>query len=113
LKHRILAPGPQLAIPDLLVVGTPIGDWWIRNWDPSYREIRLEDLHSVQELAAIVYDSGVQLGAGSLHEMTGPEAVTFRRREMALMHALDARLRREAVGLVDDLFRGWRELRAR
>ena len=113
LKHRILAPGPQIAIPDLLVVGTPIGDWWIRSWDPSYREIRLEDLRSVQDLAAIVYDSGVQLGAGSLHEVTGPEAVTLRRREMAAIDALDARLRRQAVELVDDLFRGWRELRKR
>ena len=25
-------------------------DWWIRSWDGSYRELRVDDLRSVQEL---------------------------------------------------------------
>ena len=113
LKHRILSPGPDLVIPELLVVGTSLGDWWIRSWDPSYREIRLDDFHSVQDLAEVIYDSGTQLGAGSLHEVTGPEADTVRRRQLASMKALEPRLRRQTVELVDDLLKGWRELRSR
>jgi len=113
LKHRILSPGPDLVIPELLVVGTSLGDWWIRSWDPSYREIRLDDFHSVQDLAEVIYDSGTQLGAGSLHEVTGAEDDAVRRRVLASMRALEPRLRRQTVELVDDLLKGWRELRGR
>jgi uncharacterized protein DUF2252 len=113
LNYRILASGPDLVIPDLLVVGTPIGDWWIRSWDPSYREIRLGDFHSARDLDAVVYDSGVQLGAGALHEATGLQSEALREREVTSIGTLEARLRRETVELVDDLLGGWHELRGR
>jgi hypothetical protein len=74
LKHNILAAGPELVIPEVEVQGQQLRNWWIRSWDWSYRELRVDDLRSVQELEEIVYDAGVQLGGGALRELAGAEA---------------------------------------
>src|SRR5262245_10185487 len=67
LKHEILVAGPEMPIPELSAEGPNLADWWIRSWEPSYREIAVDDFGSVEELAAVVYDSGAQLGSGSVH----------------------------------------------
>ena len=41
--------------------GQQLRNWWIRSWDWSYRELRVDDPRSVQELEEIVYDTGVNL----------------------------------------------------
>ena len=53
-----------------MATGARLQDWWIRSLDPSYRQVRLMDLQSVGDLAAISYDAGVQLGAGRLQDRT-------------------------------------------
>jgi hypothetical protein len=40
LKHSILAAGPELVIPEVVARGQRLEDWWIRNVDPSYRQVR-------------------------------------------------------------------------
>ena len=72
IKLNVLAAGPDLVIPELTARGRKLRDWWIRSWEPSYREVRLEDMRSVKDLAAIAYDAGVQLGAGGLLDYQGP-----------------------------------------
>ena len=93
--------------------GQRLEDWWIRNLDPSYRQVRLTDLQSVGDLSAIVYDSGVQLGAGRLQDQTVPLSGYDRKRILGATAKLEKRYRQEASRLVDDLLRGWRELGAR
>jgi hypothetical protein len=88
LKHNILAAGP------------------------SYRELSLDDLRSVEDLAAIVYDSGVQLGAGCIREETGSQGAE-RRRELASYVWLERRIRDETSRLVEQMLLGWKELGAR
>ena len=70
LKYNILAAGPELVVPEVMARGERLQDWWIRSLDPSYRQVRLTDLRSVGDLAAISYDAGVQLGAGRLQDRT-------------------------------------------
>ncbi len=113
LKHNIIAAGPELSIPEVMARGERLQDWWIRSLDPSYRQIRLADLRSVADLASISYDSGVQLGAGRLQDQTVLLSGSDRKRLSAAAAKLEKRYRREATTLVDDLFRGWRELGAR
>ncbi len=72
LKHNIMAAGPELIIPEVMATGERLQDWWIRSMDPSYREVRLTELQSVRDLAAISYDAGVQLGSGRLQDKTVP-----------------------------------------
>jgi hypothetical protein len=112
LKHNILAAGPELGLPEMVARGRQLSDWWVRNWDPSYRELSLDDLRSVEDLAAIVYDSGVQLGAGCIREETGSQGAE-RRRELASYVWLERRIRDETSRLVEQMLLGWKELGAR
>jgi hypothetical protein len=113
LKHSILAAGPELVIPEVAARGQRLDDWWLRNVDPSYRQVGLTDLRSVDDLAAIVHDAGVQLGAGRLQDKT-PTLNSFdRKRIFAAAGKLDKRYRQEATKLVDELLLGWKELGAR
>jgi hypothetical protein len=107
LKHNILAAGPELDIPETAISGEHLRNWWIRSWESSYREVRLDDLRSVQDLSDIVYDSGLQLGAG-ITQGTDTES-TLRLRSLNAITTLDARIRRETDRLVRDLLAGWRE----
>ena len=110
LKHNIMAAGPELIIPEVMATGERLQDWWIRSLDPSYRQIRLTELQSVGDLAAISYDAGVQLGAGRLQDQTVLLSGYDRKRLSAAAAKLEKRYRQEASKLVDDLLRGWREL---
>jgi hypothetical protein len=104
LKHDILAVGPtmQLAAADRTEHWL---DWWVTSWEPSYREIHLSDLRSVGDLADIVFDSGVQLGAGKV--------ATVRPQALSSVVSLDSRLRQETSTIVEELLEGWRELGGR
>ena len=108
-----MAAGPELIIPEVMATGERLQDWWIRSMDPSYREVRLTELQSVRDLAAISYDAGVQLGSGRLQDKTVPLSGYDRQRLSAVVAKLEKRYRQEASKLVDDLLRGWRELGTR
>lgn len=110
LRHNILAAGPELIVPEVMARGERLQDWWIRSLDPSYSQIRLTDLRSVGDLAAISYDAGVQLGAGRLHDRTVLLSTYDRKRLLGATGKLEKRYRQEATKLVDDLLHGWREL---
>jgi hypothetical protein len=113
LKHTILAAGPELVVPEVEARGHRLEDWWIRNLDPSYRQVSLKDLQSTRDLFAIAYDSGVQLGAGRLQDQTVLLSVYDRKRILSTTGRLEKRYRQEATKLVDDLLRGWREFGGR
>jgi uncharacterized protein (DUF2252 family) len=109
LKHSILVAGPDVAIAEMAVEGKHLSDWWIRSWDPTYHEIRLDDLQAVADLADLAYDAGVQLGAGAV----AAEDTTLRRQLSASIAQAEPQLRRDAEQLVDELLRGWRGLEKR
>ncbi len=113
LRYSILAAGPELIIPEVMATGERLQDWWIRSLDPSYRQMSLADLRSAGDLAAIAYDSGVQLGSGRLQDRTVPLSEYDRKRLSSAAARLEKRYRQTATQLVDDLLRGWRELAAR
>jgi uncharacterized protein (DUF2252 family) len=104
LKHDILAVAPTLLIPAAADRAELWLDWWVSSWEPSYREVRLSDLRSVEDLADIVYDSGVQLGASKL--------VSVRKQALASSVEFEGRLRNETLNIVEQLLAGWRELAA-
>ena len=113
LKHGIIAAGPELVIPEVMATGERLQDWWIRSLDPSYRQVRLTDLQSVGDLAAVSYDAGVQLGTGRLQDNTVLLGSYDRKRLRAAVQGLERRYRQEAAKLVDELLVGWREFGAR
>lgn len=111
LRHHILAAAPEVDIPEMTIENRRLRNWWLRSWEPSYREIALDDLRSVEDLSDIVYDSGVQLGAGSTHGATKSEEATLRTRSLASIATLEPRLRKEAEDLVEEMLRAWNEFR--
>jgi hypothetical protein len=109
LRHRILVAGPDVDLSNTGIDLQHIRNWWIRSWEPSYREITLDDLPSVEDLSDIVYDSAVQLSAGSIHGNSAREA-KLRTESLAAIVALEPRLRKSADSLVAEMMQGWREL---
>lgn len=105
LKHDILAVGPTMLVPGAADRAEHWLDWWVFNWEPSYREVRLNDLRSVKDLADIAFDAGVQLAAGELVSVRAPARSS--------VVALEERLRKDTSALVEELLAGWRELAAR
>jgi len=105
LKHDILAVGPTMLIPAAADRAEHWLEWWVSSWEPSYREVHLRDLRSVQDLADIAFDSGVQLGAGKL--------ISVRKEALSSVERLDRRLRKETSIVVQELLAGWRELAGR
>lgn len=111
LKHAILVAGPEGALPEMTIQGQHLRDWWIRSWDPSYREVALSDLRTVGDLSEIVHDSGAQLGASMVRDAMND--VPLRERLLASLVRGEARQRRTAQKLVHELLRGWRDLGGR
>jgi hypothetical protein len=105
LKHEILAIGPTLLIPAAADRAEHWLDWWVSSWEPSYREVRVVDLRSVDDLADIGFDAGVQLGAGKV--------VSIREQALSSVINLESRLRTVTDKMVGELFAGWKELSAR
>ena len=101
LKHDILAIRPTLLIPAADRMENWL-DWWVVSWEPSYREVTLNDLRSVKDLSDVAFDSGVQLGAGKLGSV--------REQELAWIKKLEGRLRKQTSAIVEELLAGWREL---
>ena len=113
LKYNIMAAGPDIIVPEVAVRGHRLQDWWIRSLDPSYRQVSSTDLQSVGDLLAIIYDSGVQLGAGRLQDQTMSLSEYDRKILLGATGRLEKRYRDEASKMVDNLLREWRELGAR
>jgi hypothetical protein len=110
LKHTILAAGPEVSIPQMTLPRKDLAAWWIRSWEPSYREVGLDKLRSPDDLGDIVYDSGMQLAAGSVHPLGGAIDLALDRQLLASTNELEPRLRKASRNLVEELLKGWREL---
>jgi hypothetical protein len=107
LKHDILAIGPTLVIPAAAGRAEQGLDWWISSWEPSYRELRVSDLRSVNDLSEIVYDSGIQLGANEPDDRSG------RQRALASVVRLERRFRKETAVIVEEMLAAWTNMAAR
>jgi hypothetical protein len=109
LTHKFLVAGPPLVVPEIAAEGQELRKWWIHSWEPSYRELHVDDLRSPRELAQIAYDVGVQLGAGSLKETSGLQRKSERQRELASLARIERRIRNKTSQLVTELLAGWIE----
>jgi hypothetical protein len=115
LKHNIMVAGPDLPLPALGGDGgdaSTLRHWFIRSWDPTYREVTVSDLRSSRDLSDIVYDAGVQLGQGSLREQEGASVDGPRRQTLDMLGKFEPKIRAETRALVDDLMLGWQQMAA-
>jgi hypothetical protein len=103
LRHDILA-----VLPPREAKGERLANYWIRSWDDSYVEVRLADLASADELAEIVFDSGLQLGTSNIYEPDSMLEAQQRRAEMDAIGRLEPRIRALARALAGALLERWR-----
>lgn len=68
-------------------------NWWIRSRDWYYRELRVDDLRSVQEFEENRHDAGVQRGGGALREVAGAAAYSGQQRMREILARLERRIR--------------------
>ena len=85
--------------------------WWIRSWEPSYREVRTNDLTSVHDLSALVYDSAFQLGAGRVYGASAEQGASLRQSELAAVGRFERRVRSSVKDLIAEMMAGWQEFR--
>ena len=104
LKHDILAVAPTLLLPAAADHAEHRLDWWISSWEPTYREVHLNDLRSAEDLADIAFVSGWQLGVSKVPSVKSQELFSDT--------MLESRLRKETSVIVEELLAGWRELAA-
>lgn len=106
-----IGQGLLVAIPSFERESSNVGGWWVRAWDPSYRELDTSDLMSPEELREVAFDSGVQLGSANLAELDGQEARRTRGLEYDALARLEARIRLVAHDLTGELMESWKRLR--
>jgi uncharacterized protein (DUF2252 family) len=102
IEHEVLA-----VVPRLSATGQVGPEWWVRSWDPSYSELRVQDYASVEELADVVYDAGAQLGAGAVVDAS--PSVEAQKRQLAkdALVQLEPKVRAVAHRLTQELLEEW------
>lgn len=108
IHHEVLS-----VIPTRHADGPGTRDWWIRNWDPTYGEVDIDDLASVDELKEVAHDVGAQLGSTNLRERSPLLEAQMRQRELETSTRLEGRIRFFARQLVRELLEEWTQFRAR
>ncbi len=51
---------------------------WVKSWQPSYRELSLEDIQSQQDLVELAEDAGAQLAQGHVQSIAEPHTYYLR-----------------------------------
>jgi hypothetical protein len=100
----VVVPGPPEPGPD-------DREWWARSWEPSYRELQLDELVSPRELAEVVHDAAAQLGQGHVWAPEGVPQELLRRRQLEWVASSEARMRDVAVRMAEDLLEAWESFR--
>ena len=93
--------------------GSDTGRWWLRNWDPSYREVDVADYMSGDEIVEVAHDAGAQLGRGHI---TAPDAGGGPRdasQQVRRLDALEPRIRDAVAEQIVELRDAWQRFRAR
>jgi Uncharacterized protein conserved in bacteria (DUF2252) len=101
LRHEVLAKVP---------VATDVGprrQWWVRSWEPTYRELVLSDLQTPEDLKQVALDVGSQLGAANLKEASAVRQAAMRRKELAMLDRMEPKIRRVVREMVDRMLQDW------
>ena len=86
--------------------------WWLRNWDPSYREVDVADYLSGDEIVEVAHDVGAQLGRGHMAAADAGEARDASQ-QVRRLEGLEPRIRQAVADQTAELLDAWRRFRAR
>ena len=82
--------------------------FWVHAWVQNYREVASgESFESPEELAAVVYDIGIQLGRGHTNQIAAPLDEQLRREQMVILDRREVMLRQTIGELTDLTLEAW------
>ncbi len=86
--------------------------FWVHSWVDNYKEIEIaESFQSVEEIAEIAYDVGVQLGRGHTNQIASPLDVQLRREQLRLLAKHESQLKAGCKKLRDLTIMAWERFR--
>lgn len=102
-----------MVLPHLGDAGPEGGTWWVRNWQPSYVEVDIDDYESAAEIVAVAEDVGAQLGSRNLRGETPSAQVLGRLLEGQTIEQLGRRMREDIAAQTAELIAAWEDFRAK
>ncbi len=87
--------------------------FWVHSWVDNYKEIEIgESFKTMDEMAEIAFDVGVQLGRGHTNQIAAPLDVQLRREQLRLLEKHEHTIRQACFELTDLTVAAWREFRS-
>jgi hypothetical protein len=108
ISHDIVVVMPEPPEP-----GPDDREWWARSWEPSYRELQLDELASFDELAEVIHDAAAQLGRGHAWAPEDARGKPLRLRQARWLDRWERPLRALTRDMAEDLLEAWTAFRTR
>ncbi len=105
VRHGVLVVVPAFPTDEPDIRG-----WWVKSWEPSYRELEIADLGSPQELIEVAHDVGAQLGSTNLRDADDSLARQKRLMELESVTRLEPLIRQVAHGLSLATLGAWQRM---
>lgn len=88
-------------------------NWWVRSWEPGYRELAADELQSQVEMEELARDVGRQLGRGHCREIADPLEAQFRHAHARWFDQVHGRVATSAREAAAEVVRAWHAWSAR
>jgi Uncharacterized protein conserved in bacteria (DUF2252) len=108
LRHEIM-----MVLPRDPARGADAARWWLRSWDPSYREVNIADYVTGDEIVEVAHDMGAQLGRGHIGDPGGGVQMETRDAERRRLDQIESRVRQAVAEQTAELIEAWQRFRAR
>jgi hypothetical protein len=108
LHHQFI-----MVLPPYRDTGSDAPRWWLRSWEPSYREVDIADYVSADEIVEVAHDVGAQLGYGHMPTPDTGGGPRDASQQLRALDQIEARIRQAVTEQTAELTEAWRRFRAR
>jgi uncharacterized protein DUF2252 len=108
LHHQFI-----MVLPPYRDSGSDTPRWWLRSWEPSYREVDIADYVSADEIVEVAHDVGAQLGHGHMAARPADDRPRDASQQLRAVDQIEARIRQAVTEQTAELMEAWRRFRAR
>ncbi len=85
-------------------------NFWVHSWVDNYIELKIgASLQSVEELAEVVYDVGIQLGRGHTNQIASPRDVYLRREQIDFLNKYESKIKKICSELAKQTIAAWEQ----
>lgn len=89
-------------------------NFWVHSWVDNYKELDIDKtFQSLDDLAAVVYDVGAQLGLGHTKHIAAPLDLQLRREQLQLLDRDEEKIKATCVELEANVVDAWQQFCAK